>query len=459
MRRKWPGVLRRPARLPDLFSGYHAPKALVAAVLARAGVRADALAAETAALRPGGGPPGKEAIVGLPAAAAAAAAAASAHASSSSSSSAPPASVRAWREADLHRLVAHFLAARFPILLALNKADVAAARSEHAPAVLAAYPHDAAVAVSAAAERALCALRRAGRVRYAPGARGAELVAFDGGSGGGGDDAVAAAAAERQLRSIEEGVLRPLGGTGAALALSCAVALRPPKLAFPVAGKREGACRFSCLEQKSSTCRSKRLTSLHLLTVTHNITPMNNTRRPDRETLAALAAGPRAARAAAGAAAPGDASAAPATRAAAAAAHASASVTTGVLRDCLLMREGSLVSDVYEALRRPPYCLLEGDLVRAECRALQPPTQQQGQQGQGQQGQGQQPGQQVQLHHQWRPARKGEPLGPANCVLLLLTNRRTAWQAAARQQRGGGEQQQQQQQQAQQQQAQQQQAP
>jgi len=190
IRSKWPQVLRRPVRLMDLFSGYHAsrcalrcacawlqqcgcngvvatvvhcerteripdpdplhstsptphplhplhppppiptplppPKqnirSLVDAVSSHLGIRPDALAAESAGLKTGGGPPGKES---LPAAAGAASAASAQHAQHAQQQKhgvrLAPRSVFDWGEADLHRLVAHFLSVRFPILLALNK--------------------------------------------------------------------------------------------------------------------------------------------------------------------------------------------------------------------------------------------------------------------------------------------------------------------------------------------------
>lgn len=52
--------------------------------------------------------------------------------------------VHAWTEGDLHRLVAHFLRVRFPILLALNKADVPGAL-EHVREVCARWPGEPAV--------------------------------------------------------------------------------------------------------------------------------------------------------------------------------------------------------------------------------------------------------------------------------------------------------------------------
>jgi len=50
VRAKWPTVVRRPSRLPGLFSGYHAPIGLVHAVLRAVGVKLEDLTAETAAL-------------------------------------------------------------------------------------------------------------------------------------------------------------------------------------------------------------------------------------------------------------------------------------------------------------------------------------------------------------------------------------------------------------------------
>lgn len=71
----------------------------------------------------------------------------------------------AWSEADLHRLVATFLAARFPILLALNKCDTAAA-PRHIRRIREALPNEPAVALSAASERWLLSSARRGQVEY-----------------------------------------------------------------------------------------------------------------------------------------------------------------------------------------------------------------------------------------------------------------------------------------------------
>jgi hypothetical protein len=87
-----------------------------------------------------------------------------------------------------------------------------------------------------------------------------------------------------------------------------------------------------------------------------------------------------------------------------------------VLRDCVLLKPGSRVEDVFWVLKRPPYALLEGDFVRAECRVLLQPQQ------------AQQPGEAGHQQAKTRVVRKDEVVGPANSVLLLQTNRKVSWQ-------------------------------
>ena len=60
------------------------------------------------------------------------------------------------------------------------------------------------------------------------------------GSGAGGAEAeaggpAAAAALEKQAEAVRRRVLRRYGGTGALLALTTAIAMRPPRVVFPVA--------------------------------------------------------------------------------------------------------------------------------------------------------------------------------------------------------------------------------
>ena len=125
-------------------------------------------------------------------------------------------------EVELHRLVAHFVAARWPIAIALNSAT-AVGREEHRGVPRgASRPHDG--PVLAAAELALLEARAAGTVDYrlgagrrSPTAPTPRLPTRCASSSGG----------ARRARS------RP----------SAAVALRPPTLAFPVAARHARAAR------------------------------------------------------------------------------------------------------------------------------------------------------------------------------------------------------------------------
>ncbi len=193
----------------------------------------------------------------------------------------------------------------------------------------------------------------------------------------GGSDAAAT------LMALRHSVLAPYNGTGVLAALTAALALKPPRWVCPIS---------------------------------------------DRESCAALPAPPPP-RAGAGASSSGASALGWGTDAKARAAQGG---MPGVLRDCVLMRSGSTVEDVYHVLKRPPYCLLDGDFVRAECRLLNVLQQQQQQQQQqhgvstGQQGGSAAKGAAC------RVVRKDERLGRDSCVLLLQTNRHTVWQAAAR---------------------------
>ncbi|KAG2422688.1 hypothetical protein HXX76_015852 [Chlamydomonas incerta] len=321
VRAKWTFVLRKPSRLPELFSGYHASRALVAEVLARVGVSVGQLVVEGASL---------------------------AH----------------WSEAHLHRLVAHFLQARFPILLALNKADMASS-PEHIHRVRAALPHDPAVPVSAATERWLCSGRRAGRLAYADG--GADVAALD-----------QSPELAQQLAKVQSAVLNKYGGTGAALALAAAVAMRPPRPMYPV-GELDS---YTALAARGIASAAGGLLGSGL----------------DAKARAAEGAAP------------------------------------GVLRDCVLLKPGSHIVDLFEVLKRPPFQLLEGDFVRAECSALTSAeaaaasaaaaaAAAAGDGGGAQQHVG--PAAQT-----WRVVKKDEVLDWGSCVARIMTNRRSNWQHA-----------------------------
>ncbi|GLI71344.1 hypothetical protein VaNZ11_016506, partial [Volvox africanus] len=312
VRAKWVYVLRKPSRLPELFSGYRASRALVAEVLSRVGVSVGALVVEGASL---------------------------AH----------------WTEAHLHRLVAHFLQARFPILLALNKADMASS-PDHIARVRQVLPYEPAVPVSAATERWLCNQRRAGKVSYADAAGETAPTSDD-------PELV------QQLNKVQSAVLNRYGSTGAALALTCAVAMRPPRAVFPVTDLES----YTALPARGIASGAGSLLGSGL------------------DAKARAAEGPQ----------------------------------PGVLRDCLLLKPGSNVVDLFEVLKRPPYQLLEGDFIRAESSALTSAAAASATTIDGGGGSGGNPV----PHQPWRVLKKDEVLDWDSCVARIMTNRRSHWQA------------------------------
>lgn len=235
--------------------------------------------------------------------------------------------------------------------------------------MLAAYPHQAAVAISAAAERKLHTLRRGGLVQYEDAASCVQLIASAD------TQAAASQQAAAAVHSIQQSVLGVYGTTGVLAALTCALALKPPRWVFPIG---------------------------------------------DRERCTALAAAPTSRAGGGGGGGGGSSSSNKGSKHGGAAAaslgwgvdaKARAALGAGVLRDCVLVKPGSRVEDVFWVLKRPPYALLEGDFVRAECRVL---------------GQGASP---LSQHAaKMRVVRKDELVGPSNAVLLLQTNRKVSWQ-------------------------------
>ena len=95
LRAKWEACCKKPTKLLDMFTGYHASRNMVSSVLSRAGVNPGDIGASNLA---------------------------------------------SWSEERIHGLVAHFLAVRFPILIALNKADLEGAE-EHIAKVAASTPY------------------------------------------------------------------------------------------------------------------------------------------------------------------------------------------------------------------------------------------------------------------------------------------------------------------------------
>lgn len=77
-----------------------------------------------------------------------------------------------------------------------------------------------------------------------------------------------------------------------------------------------------------------------------------------------------------------------------------------------------------QTLRRPPYSLLEGDFVRADCRVL--PTHPGNAAAVAAAGDGGRPA--APASQPWRVMKKDEVLDFGNCVCRVMTNRRGNWQ-------------------------------
>ena len=280
VRAKWTAIRRKPEKLAGMFSGYHADRALVRLALSRAGVDT-----ATMALNLGLGPDGAPRIVPLP----------------------------EWGPRELHLVVAHFLRTRFPIVLALNKADSpAAVAAGNVANVHRVWPLEPAVPVSARGELLLQQLRMDGLARYAQGARGFELdrsatgtagrkllmdASYSSGMRDALDENKPVSSSDDVLRALEQlkhNVLDVYHTSGVVATLALAMAQRPPTLAFPVAS----------------------------LSTLAPLVPFDGYSVP----------GPK----------------------------------TGVFRDCVLLKPGCTVGDLAELLKHEPWKLLAGDYVYAE---------------------------------------------------------------------------------------------
>ncbi|CAM9527672.1 unnamed protein product [Chrysoparadoxa australica] len=182
--RKWDGIIRRPSKLPGMFSGYRAAKALVLKAIALGGMN-----------------PMSE----------------------------PQYAKAHWTEEALHRVVAAFMRLRFPILLALNKIDRegSEAKIDHVRETMGGNA-DAAVPISAGAEAWLQQGLKAGRLNYKLG-EGSYQDMNKGELPAKGQKAWLAG------QAMADEVLSRFGSTGILEAVSAAVQLRPPVLVYPVA--------------------------------------------------------------------------------------------------------------------------------------------------------------------------------------------------------------------------------
>ncbi|KAK7198423.1 Serine hydrolase/GTPase-like protein [Novymonas esmeraldas] len=129
LRAKWTSLVRQPAKLRIMFSGYRSTPTFVDRVLRRVGIANElALAAK----------------------------------------------LRTWGPSELHLFVALYIRLRFPMVVALNKADLPSA-GDVAAKLRDAYPHEVFVPMTARTEWLALQMHRRGHVVYTPGATSIEL--------------------------------------------------------------------------------------------------------------------------------------------------------------------------------------------------------------------------------------------------------------------------------------------
>jgi len=168
VRRKWAVVLRKQDGLQRLFTGYHCTKDFVDEALQR---------------MPDAGP------------------------------------FLQWNARALHRLVAHFIAIRFPILLVMNKLDKPECFA-NVERVQSAYPHSTVVQISAKTEWTLCKLRREGFIEYDRLSNEVKWIKNE--------------KAKSKFEKIQNEFLEKFKTTGVLDAINMAVSLKPPIAMFPV---------------------------------------------------------------------------------------------------------------------------------------------------------------------------------------------------------------------------------
>ncbi|CUF40384.1 50S ribosomal binding GTPase, putative [Bodo saltans] len=178
---KWVHIARRPDRLYGMFSGYRASRALVERTLRLCGVRNP-----------------KDAALQLP----------------------------FWRPQEVHRLVAMFVALRFPIVTALNKCDVSTAFKRTEATLRQLFPHELFVPMSARVEWELLELRRSGDVEYHPGSTSVVVVRA----------AQPSSSQQATLSTAEKfaAFVHGNGGTGVQQVLLEAIRTCAPLLLYPV---------------------------------------------------------------------------------------------------------------------------------------------------------------------------------------------------------------------------------
>lgn len=178
---KWDSIRKKPAKLCDMFTGYHASQALIQLAFETTGITDNKLLSI-------------------------------------------PKMEKANAELLVHKLVDNFLRLRFPILLALNKVDISGAVDNLAK-FQEQFSDMTMVPISAKSECILQQKCKSGVISYQS---GGSHFDFDVQQQDTSDKS------EKELQDIKDSILQVFGNTGVLQALSQAVRLRSPVYAFPV---------------------------------------------------------------------------------------------------------------------------------------------------------------------------------------------------------------------------------
>ncbi|XP_069124327.1 uncharacterized protein [Argopecten irradians] len=173
---RWDSISKRPSKLIDMFTGYHANRATIHSALHNAGIGERELGA-----------------------------------------------IAGWKESVLHQIVDQFLRLRFPMLLVLNKAD-----KPEATTIIERLQTDLedwkTIAVSARTECLLQKLSKEGSVQYDYGSDTFQVIS----------DTPDTQRTITELQRVSKDIFKRYGSTNVHEALCEAVKLRPPTYAFPV---------------------------------------------------------------------------------------------------------------------------------------------------------------------------------------------------------------------------------
>lgn len=180
---KWDSIRKKPAKLCDMFTGYHASQALIQLAFETTGITDNKLLSI-------------------------------------------PKMEKANAELLVHKLVDNFLQLRFPILLALNKVDISGA-VDNLVKFQEQFSDMTMVPVSAKSECILQQKCKNGVISYQSGGSHFDFNVQQ-------QDTCTSDKSEKELQDIKDSILQVFGNTGVLQALSQAVRLRSPVYAFPV---------------------------------------------------------------------------------------------------------------------------------------------------------------------------------------------------------------------------------